>query len=140
MPPEPEKPQLSAQIQGFRGKRFECVGGFGGRIEVLVFKDGPDPLVRQQAGRTTYDSVTLQSIQTGAPMLWKWWSTAGTGVESRRTVTLALTDARGKALATWTLGGCWPRDWSVTPVDAAGRTAGYAERVTLVVENIELVS
>jgi phage tail-like protein len=140
MPPESDNSQLTAQIEGFRSKRFECVGGFGARIDVLTFKDGPDAVVRQRAGRTKYDPVTLRLTQSGAPALWKWWKTAGEGADGRRKVTMILTDARGQALAKWVLLGCWPRDWWITPIETTDSKAAYAEHVTLVVEDIDLVS
>jgi len=140
MPPEtdPAQPRLVAQIQGFRGARFDCVGGFGGQIDVMAFKDGPERVIRQQGGRTGFDRVTLRRPQTGAPVLWKWWKAATAGADKRRDVTLALTDARGRELAKWVLNGCWPCHWRLKEIEPERGKRVYAEEVTLIVENIDL--
>jgi len=140
MPPDtdPAQPKLVAQIQGFRGTRFECVGGFGGRIDVMAFKDGPDRVIRQQGGRTAFERVTLQRPQTGAPVLWKWWKTATAGADKRRDVTISLVDARGREIAKWMLRGCWPCDWRLKEIEPERGQVAYAEEVTLIVENIDL--
>lgn len=130
--------RLTVRIQGFGSVGFVYVEGMGGAIDVVEFKDGPDTTVRKRPGRTAYDPVTLRRERPGKPLLWGWWKECAEGGGRRRTVTLSLEDDRGRALATWELGGCWPVRWRLVDVGASEKDAVHVEEITVVVEDVQL--
>ena len=110
----------------------------GGIVDVLAFKDGSDITVRMRPGRTTWDSITLRRTRFGKPALWKWWNQTVSGGGRRRNVKVALVDQRNVTLARWTLRGCWPSRWRLVYTVGARGQSGFAEEVTLVVEDVDL--
>ncbi len=123
------------EISGVSAGYFKGVDGLSAEMEVVEFQDGDDLFLRKRPGRAKFGDVTLKKGYLGSPDLQEWWGAIRDGQYDRRDISIHLEDRRGRAVRTWNLFGCWPKQWKVNGFDGKGNDV-VTEEITFVVEEM----
>ena len=128
------------EVDGVRVTMLTEVSGLGLEREVIEVREGgdPDATTRRLPGRLKPGEVTLTRGLTTDRTFEQWMRDPVPVGQPRRTVSLALFDIEGRAVARYHLENAWPSKLEVTGLRAGG-TEIAVESLTLVHEGLERV-
>ena len=128
------------EVDGVRVAMLTEVTGLGWERDVIEVREGGDPgaTTRRLPGRMKPGEVTLTRGLTTDLTFEQWMRDPVPVGQPRRTVSLALFDAEGRAVARYHLEHAWPSKLAVTGLRSGG-TEIALESLTLVHEGLERV-
>ena len=128
------------EVDGVRVAMLTEVTGLGWERDVIEVREGgdPDATTRRLPGRMKPGEVTLTRGLTTDLTFEQWMRDPVPVGQPRRTVSLALFDTEGRAVARYHLEHAWPSKLAVTGLRSGG-TEIALESLTLVHEGLERV-
>ena len=128
------------EVDGVRVAMLTEVSGLGWERDVIEVREGgdPDATPRRLPGRMKPGEVTLSRGLTTDPTFEQWMRDPVPVGQPRRSVSIALFDAEGRAVARYHLEHAWPSKLAVTGLRSGG-TEIALESLTLVHEGLERV-
>jgi phage tail-like protein len=128
------------EVDGVRVAMLTEVSGLGWERDVIEVREGgdPDATTRRLPGRTKPGEVTLSRGLTTDLTFEQWMRDPVPVGQPRRSVSIALFDAEGRAVARYHLEHAWPSKLAVTGLRSGG-TEIALESLTLVHEGLERV-
>ena len=128
------------ELDGVRVTVLTEVTGLGWEREVIEVREGGDrdPTTRRLPGRMKPGQVTLTRALTTDLTFEQWMRDPVPVGQPRRSVSLALFDSQGRAVARYHLENAWPSKLEVTGLRSGG-TEIAVESLTLVHEGLERV-
>ena len=126
------------ELDGVRVTMLTEVSGLGWEREVIELREGgdPDATTRRLPGRMKPGEVTLTRGLTTDLAFEQWMRDPVPAGRPRRTVSLALFDTQGRAVARYHLENAWPSKLEISPLRSAGKGI-TVESLTLVHEGLE---
>ena len=125
------------EIDGVNAAGFSEVTGLASEVDVMTYREGGDPRVRQLPGLAKFPRVILKRGFTADRTLWDWHRTALVGAVQRRTVRITLLDSERQPVARWILSEAWPAKWQGPDLNARSSDVTI-ESLELVHEGLEL--
>ena len=128
------------ELDGVRVSVFTEVTGLGWERDVIEVREGgdPDATTRRLPGRMKPGEVTLTRGLTTDLTFEQWMRDPVPVGQPRRSVSLAVFDTEGRAVARYHLENAWPSKLAVTGLRSGG-TEIALESLTLVHEGLERV-
>ena len=128
------------EVDGVRVAMLTEVSGLGWERDVIEAREGgdPDATTRRLPGRMKPGEVTLSRGLTTDLAFEQWMRDPVPVGQPRRSVSIALFDAEGRAVARYHLEHAWPSKLAVTGLRSGG-TEIALESLTLVHEGLERV-
>jgi len=128
------------EVDGVRVAMLTEVSGLGWERDVIEVREGgdPDATPRRLPGRMKPGEVTLSRGLTTDLTFEQWMRDPVPVGQPRRSVSIALFDAEGRAVARYHLEHAWPSKLAVTGLRSGG-TEIALESLTLVHEGLERV-
>jgi phage tail-like protein len=128
------------ELDGARVSMLTEVTGLGWERDVIEVREGGDPAAttRRIPGRLKPGQVTVTRGLTTDLTFEQWMRDPVPVGQPRRSVSLALFDTQGRAVARYHLENAWPSKLEVTGLKAAG-TEVAVESLTLVHEGLQRV-
>lgn len=124
------------EIDGVRQPATLGVEALVLETEVIVFRDGSDPVGRKLPGRQSVGDVTIKRGVVPDGVLWNWYQEAIAGTVERRTVSVIVTSTTGVDLVKYDFLRAFPVRWSLTT--SASEAGGVlVEEITLTAERAE---
>jgi len=119
-------------VEGKLTAAFSSCRGLGADTEVVEYQDGEDRILRKRPARTRSFNVVLSRNATSDAQLWAWRQEVidNQMTNARKTCTITVLDAAGKAVMAWELRYAWP----------CTLTAGVKEGTNQLVEELTITS
>ena len=129
---------ITLLIEGEKAAQFLEASGLGVDVDVIEYREGgAEGEIRELPGQVRYQPLELRYGISQSTVLWDWLSSALTGDQERRAVSIVMLDNDDLTEAfRWTLTDAWVVSWQAAHLDAAtGELA--IESMTIVYDGLE---
>jgi phage tail-like protein len=130
---------FTVEIEGLAVGHFAEVTGLASTIEAIEYREGGDnTTVRKLPGKTTFSDIVLKKGTTGGDnTLYDWHREVVTGVVTRRSGSIIVTDRRGNEALRYNFFNAWPKEFSPSDLNATASDVAN-ESVTFAHEGLEI--
>jgi phage tail-like protein len=131
--------QVAITFEGMAPAYFRSVSGLSVEVEVVEFREGGENQVtRKLPGRVKYPNIVLKQGFTGpASDLLKWTLRIASGTTEAKKGSIAIYDAKGQPVATYTITNAWPVKWESPDFDASSNEVAI-ESIEIAHEGLRL--
>jgi phage tail-like protein len=130
-------------INGYEIASFSELQGINAEVEPVTYLESSDQAVvhNKLLGKVKPPQVTLKRGMNGSLELWAWHEQVRKGImdAARRSCSLTMYNAEGKAVAKYWLEKAWPSKIEIGAMKAGATTVVY-ETVTLTCEQLQRVA
>jgi phage tail-like protein len=134
--------RFSLTIDGYEIASFSELAGITTEVEPVEFLEGVDKevVLKKLPGKDKPATVVLKRAKGSSTELWSWHEAVLQGdiVDARRSCSLTMYNADGKAVARYHLEHAWPARLEIGALKAGA--SNLVEMVTLVAEHIQRVA
>ncbi|HET9809270.1 MAG TPA: phage tail protein [Candidatus Limnocylindria bacterium] len=131
--------QVAITFDGMATAYFRSVAGLSVEIEVVEFREGgQNEVTHKLPGRVKYPNLVLKQGFTGsAGDLLKWTLRIAAGTPEAKNGSIAVYDAKGQPVATYTIANAWPVKWEGPDFDASSNEVAI-ETIEIAHEGLRL--
>jgi phage tail-like protein len=131
--------QVAITFDGMATAYFRSVSGLSVEIEVVEFREGgQNEVTHKLPGRVKYPNIVLKQGFTGTPSdLLKWTLRIAAGTTEAKNGSIAVYDAKGQPVATYTIANAWPVKWEGPDFDASSNEVAI-ETIEIAHEGLRL--